>query len=644
MYKMLMAGLIWLVCSGAMADQAPGVTMETVVVTASREAEKVSAVPDHITVIDSAAIADSNAQNVPELLQEQGIHVSDMGGTRRNYSVDLRGFGESAPANTLVLVDGRRVNQPDLSTADWVLIPLERIDRIEIIRGGRGSVLYGDNASGGVINIITREARETGGGVSAQYGSYETFRSAAWAGVAAERWSLDLSGGYFDSDGYRDNSANEMKDLGLSLRFDPTDRLHLHLSGGFHDDRTGLPGALKESDLVNGFDRTDTLYPDNFSETRDYYVQTGLELDIFQNSSFKIDSSLRQRDKTFRLFYMNSSYEYQTTLDTVTLSPQLVLRQDLGAFGNRLIVGLDYSVAEEDISGGTDLEKRSLAYYLHDEIELIRGLTLSGGYRHDKAHYAFTPSEPDHADLRQDVYNIGLNYAFSEGSHLYASYARSYRYPLLDEIFLFSGSIDTTLKEQTSDHYEVGLGYAASERLRLNLALFHIITRDEIFYDKINWTNTNLDGDTLRTGLEAGTTWRGKRLGLGMNYTLIAAEIDGGRFDGKEIPHVPTHSGAAWADYTFGNKLFVGLKGIYVGKRPFIADFDNTLPEQEDYFLLNAKIKYPVRFLTFFVDLNNILNEEYASFGGNDNPGGEEERAYYPSPKFNWMAGVSAAF
>jgi outer membrane receptor protein involved in Fe transport len=231
-------------------------------------------------------------------------------------------------------------------------------------------------------------------------------------------------------------------------------------------------------------------------------VQTGLELDIFQNSSFKIDSSLRQRDKTFRLFYMNSSYEYQTTLDTVTLSPQLVLRQDLGAFGNRLIVGLDYSVAEEDISGGTELEKRSLAYYLHDEIELIRGLTLSGGYRHDKAHYAFTPSEPDHADLRQDVYNIGLNYAFSEGSHLYASYARSYRYPLLDEIFLFSGSIDTTLKEQTSDHYEVGLGYAASERLRLNLALFHIITRTR-------FSMTRSIGRTpIWTAIRSAPAWR----------------------------------------------------------------------------------------------------------------------------------------
>ncbi len=644
MRRMILSGLVlMLLCTGARA-QNPGVTMETVVVTASREAEKVSAVPDHITVIDSAAIAESNAQNVPELLLEQGIHVSDLGGTRRNYSVDLRGFGESAPANTLVLVDGRRVNQPDLSAADWVLIPLERIERIEVIRGGRGSVLYGDNAAGGVINIITREARETGGEVSAGYGSYETFRGAAWTGAAGERWTLDLSGTYFDSDGYRDNSANRMKDLGLALRYDPTDRLRLYFNSGYHDDRTGLPGALKESDFDTGFDRTDTLYPDNFSETEDYYAQAGLELGIFGDDTFKLDSSYRQRDKAFKLFYLSGNAEYETVLDTMTLSPQLVLRQDLGPLANRLIVGVDYSAAEEDISGGTELEKQGFAYYLHDEIEVARGLTLSGGYRHDKAAYEFKPSEPDEADFRQDVYHGGINWAFGAGSHLYASYAKSFRYPLLDELFLFSGSIDTELEDQTSDHYEVGAGLAVSERLHLNLALFHILTRDEIFYDKVNWANTNLDGDTLRTGLEAGATWRGRQLGMGLNYTYIDTEIDGGRFDGKEIPHVPTHTGAAWADYTFTNGLFLALKGIYVGERPFFADFDNSLPDQEDYFLLNAKVKYPFHFLTFFIDLNNILDETYASYGGNDDPAGVDQAAYYPSPRFNWMAGVSAAF
>ena len=646
MRKMLaMSGVVvMLLCQAAGAEEEPRVTMETVVVTASREEEKVSAVPDHVTVIDSAAIAATNAQNVPELLQEQGIHVSDMGGTRRNYSVDLRGFGESAPANTLVLVDGRRVNQPDLSAADWVLIPLERIERIEIIRGGRGSVLYGDNASGGVVNIITHEARQTGGSAAAQYGSFDTWRSAAWAGVAAERWTLDLSGGYFDSDGYRDNSANTMKDLGLALRLDPTDRLRLHLNGGYHDDRTGLPGALTDSDFADGLARTDTRYPDNFAETEDYYVQAGLELGIFDNDSFKLDSSYRQREKNFKLFYMGGNAEYRTTLDTVTLSPQMVLRQNLGPLANRLILGMDYSVAEENISGGFELEKRGFAYYLHDEIELVEGLTLSGGYRHDKAFYEFRPSDPDESDFRQDVYNAGINYAFGRGSHLYASYARSFRYPLLDEMFLFSGSIDTELEDQTSDHYEVGAGYALTERLHLNLALFRIITRDEIFYDKLNWANTNLDGDTVRTGLETGATWRGERLGLGMRYTFIDTEIDGGRYDGMQIPDVPAHSGAAWTDYTFEGGLFLALKGIYVGERPFFADFDNSLPDQESYFLLNAKIKYPFRFLTFFIDLNNMLNVEYASYGGNDNPGPDEERAYYPSPKFNWMAGVSAAF
>ena len=77
-------------------------------------------------------------------------------GNRRNYRVDLRGFGETAQSNTLVLVDGRRINQADLSGTDWALIPIDRVKRIEIIRGGRGSILYGDNAAGGVISARTK--------------------------------------------------------------------------------------------------------------------------------------------------------------------------------------------------------------------------------------------------------------------------------------------------------------------------------------------------------------------------------------------------------------------------------------------------------------------------------------------------------
>ncbi len=82
--------------------------------------------------------------------------VRDVYGTGKTASVDIRGFGETGALNTFVLVDGRRVNEIDLSGVDWTQIPLDQMERIEIVRGS-GSVLYGDNAVGGVINIITKK-------------------------------------------------------------------------------------------------------------------------------------------------------------------------------------------------------------------------------------------------------------------------------------------------------------------------------------------------------------------------------------------------------------------------------------------------------------------------------------------------------
>jgi iron complex outermembrane receptor protein len=186
-----------------------------VVVTATRYEDSVTDVPANVSIITREDIENSNAQNIPELLRNQvGVQVNDITGSGRFYTVDLRGFGETAPLNTLVLVDGRRINQADLSGVDWMLIPLEDVSRIEIIRGGQGSVLYGDNAAGGVINIITKEG--SGGlkaGANLAAGSYGTFKAGSYASGSLKDFSLNLSGNYLTSDGYRDNSKTEAKDL-----------------------------------------------------------------------------------------------------------------------------------------------------------------------------------------------------------------------------------------------------------------------------------------------------------------------------------------------------------------------------------------------------------------------------------------------
>src|SRR5512143_3858269 len=154
------------------------VLMEQVVVTATRYEEALSNVPANVSVIEEREIANSTAKDIPNLLRMHGgLQVTDVTGNGRSYRVDLRGFGETAQSNTLVLVDGRRINQADLSGTDWTLIPLDRVKRIEIIRGARGSVLYGDNASGGVINIITKEGELLKAGVDLLSGSYNTFNA-----------------------------------------------------------------------------------------------------------------------------------------------------------------------------------------------------------------------------------------------------------------------------------------------------------------------------------------------------------------------------------------------------------------------------------------------------------------------------------
>lgn len=262
------------------ATSEPIKTMDEVVVTATRFSEEVSSIPANVTIISKTEISQSPAATVPELLRSTaGVLVNDITGNGRSYTVDLRGFGETAALNTLVLVDGRRVNQADLSGVDWALIPKARVERIEIVRGGRGSVLYGDNAAGGVINIITIKGYEDlklAGGLSA--GSYNTFQGGGTVSGATDLMRYALSASHHVSDGYRDNSDTDAMSLGLNMDFFLSDPISFNLSSGYLDDEASLPGALIQSDLDSGISRRATLHPDDFADTKDWYIQGGPQI------------------------------------------------------------------------------------------------------------------------------------------------------------------------------------------------------------------------------------------------------------------------------------------------------------------------------------------------------------------------------
>jgi len=633
--------------------------MPEVVVTATRYDEETRNIPANVTVIGEAQIKNSGAQNIPELLRSQpGVMVNDINGSRRSYTVDLRGFGETAALNTLVLVDGRRINQADLSGTDWVQIPLDRVERIEIIRGGRGSVLYGDNAAGGVINIITREGDQFKAGFTAAGGSYNTYKGSASASGGFSDLFYSLSASYLDTDGYRDNGGQEAKDAGLNLNYYAQDRLKFNFSSGWHKDKAGLPGALKESDFAAGAVRTDTINPNDFADTEDYYFTGGSEFFFAGDSVFKLDAAYRKRNVASFASFVGGNFTADTGIETISASPRLVLKNEFGGTTNNFSAGFDYEHITEDIVNDLNnppfssldrfkLQRRSYGLYLYDDFKPLRDLSISLGYRHDWADFDFRSSDAPNKDvsLDENAYTAGANYTVLDKSYVYLSYARSFRYPVLDEFFNFTfNSVNADLKPQDSNDYELGFRYYFNDESYAHLNVFRIDTTDELLYNPTTYGNANLDGETRRDGVEvAFVLVPEKWLSFNGSYTYTAAKIRSGRFADKDIPGVPNHQATLGALLSW-RSASLALNGRYVGKRPFISDFENAFEPQKDYLVFNARLKYVWNIFTAYLDFNNITDQKYSEYGVISLFSSPPERAYYPSPERNFLAGISLDF
>ena len=223
--------------------------LEEVVVTGTREEDSIREIPKNVTVITADDIAQAPSNNVVDLLaREANVGLRSFFGTDKQAGVDIRGMGDSFGSNVIVMVDGVRLNSPDLSGPALSSIPLDRIERIEIVRGA-GSVLYGDGAVGGVINIITKKGdTEPEARILTSYGAYSTYDERASFGGRFGRVSLNANGDYYSTDGYRDNGYLRKKDAGVNAAWDLGERVTLSLAGSTHEDAYGLPGAVSKAD------------------------------------------------------------------------------------------------------------------------------------------------------------------------------------------------------------------------------------------------------------------------------------------------------------------------------------------------------------------------------------------------------------
>src|SRR5712692_4342250 len=222
---------------------------DAVVITATRFQDSKRDLPVGITLITADDIRKSASSNLGDILAQFGLmQIRDLAGTQ-NPQLDLRGFGITGDQNTLVLLDGLRLTESDLESAQLSAIPLASIDRIEIVRGG-GAVLYGAGASGGTINIITRRSQpgERRAYALARAGGYGTEEARGEFSRQGETFGGSVGASYEDTEGYRSNSRYRQRSaIGRLDALLPSSRAYLKM--GVDEQRQRLPGALTEAEI-----------------------------------------------------------------------------------------------------------------------------------------------------------------------------------------------------------------------------------------------------------------------------------------------------------------------------------------------------------------------------------------------------------
>lgn len=638
-------------------------TLETVVVTGARTEESIRRVPANVSVINEKDIQDSNAETVPDLLRTQeGIVVRDLLGNGKSAQVDLRGFGETAPYNVLVMVDGRRVNEIDLSGVDWTQISLDQIERIEIVRG-TGSVLYGDNAVGGVINIITKiPTRKPTFRAGGTLGSYGFNKEEVALSGGAEKIAASLSASYDATSGYRENNDFRAKDLGGKIVYDPAPFLSLNLSGSFHTDDYGLPGPLTRTKLAENRRGTDSPF-DNAAST-DQYLKLGSELDMGKFGSIISDFSYRHRDTDTQ--WLSFSFIADSRIDTWGITPRYTLDQKIFGHANTFIAGVDIYLAKMDIdnfsgpprvpSGLSNIGRDSYGGYFNNEFSILKNLILTLGARQERVRYDLSQQDltgflaplKDTVTGRENAYTAGLTYLYGRKSSLFARFNKSFRFPLTDELVVYDYQdgrilVNSNLEPQTGNHYEAGVRHFFTPDVQGNITLFRADITNEIFFNNVTFTNENYP-NALHQGVEAGMKADFfKRLTLYANYTYEKAAFEEGLFDGNDIPAVPRHRGNA------GFRLHDILPGLalttnynYVGPSYAISDQQNAFGKVESYYTIDGRLTYNWKRLRAFVGVNNITNQKYSQYAVLGSF--PAVLNYYPAPERNWLAGVQIVF
>lgn len=634
-----------------------GEQTDKIIVTATRLDPDNSQARGYVTIITAEDIRRSTARTLPELLARQAgvITRSLFGNNGSRATVDIRGFGAASTQNTLLLLDGRRLNDVDLSAVDYSAIPLESIERIEIIRNG-GSVLYGDGAVGGTINIITRIPDKSGttAFVKAGAGNLDTRQVDAHISHNSGPLAMFFGAHRIRSDGYRDNNDLKQRALNTDIRYNRRND-ELFLKAYWDDQDLDLPGVRNVNPGLGidqpGDDRKGTNTPKDYADQRGYSVTSGYSHYWDSGAEAILDFGYRSKNqKAFfddYLFGGTFADYLDTDLKTWSVTPRITLPHAIAGKTAQTIAGFDYYHSDYDsdrsLNENTsdmpihrlDIDQKSMAGYVDTVVSLSDTLHFNLGGRVQRVEQdgrdKFDPTAPGAADKFESkapgfnddhteyLLEAGIEKQLIPSTAVYVKGTRSARFATVDEVFeLDPATFQRTfspLDPQIGKGADLGIKYRQG-RLFGQANTYYMRFDDEIHFNPITFTNVNLD-PTRRYGIElSGGMTLLKQLDIQANYTWMRSKFRDGPFDGNDVPLVPRHTASLMTTWRQSPATDITVALNYVANRYFDNDQTNNFDEKiPSYKTVDVMASHVYQDYRFTAKVNNLLDDKHFDYG-----------------------------
>lgn len=604
------------------------INTEPVVVTTTRFPDHAARIPASISVISRQDIENTPSTNIPDTLGTlAGIGVTSLyGSAGLDAGIDMRGFGDGGASNALILLDGQRLNTVDQSSIQWSTVPMRAIERIEVIRGA-GGVLFGDRATGGVINLITKKSDRTEANITATLGSYgyQSLDGAVTAG--GEPGYLNAFVHSSDTSGWRQNSQS--RQISLSGR----GALNLPAAGevfidyaAYRDDY-GLPGSI--SSRVFRTNPKLARTPDDTQEKEGYRLRPGVSLALSDTLDLSTELAFAGEDQ--RSDNVSFGSVIDRTVRTASFTPRILWRHGLGALKSETTVGVDYYHGEVDSESTTyasqSARQISRAFYFQNTTLLNENWSVTlGGRRQNMKQQAqqdayplfFLPAFTGASSRTRSIYDLGLHYQTDAWS-VYGKTGTSFRFANTDELFAFDPFTGNPvfggdIRPQRARNNEIGAYFHAGS-LGGQVALYRMDVKDEIGYDANTFANVNFD-PSRHQGAEVDLTWNiNSQWRTRLAYTYTDAEFRSGAYDGKQLPMVPTNKATAqigWNSASLGNYT---AQLNYVGQRHISGDFTHIRQQLPAYVTADLRASWDVKPFQVNLTALNLLDKRYAPYG-----------------------------